>query len=99
MIIKHPTLPGVTRDVSEAAVARWVEAGWEATEILAWTGQHVATVLEAPPCPTCGAVGDDPCVTFHTNEPTRRHAARAAASVAEVPLGPADELQPHSEDD
>lgn len=81
MILKHPTLSDVTRTVPDSEVGRWRSAGWvplldEAQVARFEELEDEADALAAAACPTCGAVGDEPCVTFHTNEPTRRHANR-----------------------
>lgn len=79
MIIKHPTLADVTRTVPDADVSRWEAAGWVPLLDAAQRARFIELedeIAADPPCPTCGAQGEEPCVTFHTNKPTRRHAAR-----------------------
>lgn len=75
-VVKHPTIEGLTRSVPDAAVSSWKAAGWLADE-RAKPGLVVHDSAEAPPrpCPTCGATGDDPCVTSSGNE-TTKHAKR-----------------------
>lgn len=68
MKFQHPVFPEVVRDVPGETAPKWLAAGWLPLE-------PVPDPAPAP-CPTCGAEGDDPCLTFHTNLPTQRHATR-----------------------
>lgn len=88
MIIKHPTLEAI-RTVPDGEVGRWEAAGWRRYEITSEQGREayvpsasgqIIIPRSSDPCPMCGAQGDEPCVTFHTNKPTRRHAARVPLS-------------------
>lgn len=89
MIVKHPTIKGLLKSVPDEQLPRWEAAGWVRCRIVGEQGAElfvpessghiVPDAPMAPPCPTCGASGDDPCVTFHSNQPTRRHASRAPA--------------------
>ncbi len=60
MKVQHPDFPNITRDVADAD--SWLAQGWLEAEVL-------------KPCPTCGAVRDEPCVTASGAE-TERHAKR-----------------------
>jgi hypothetical protein len=73
-VVKHPTIDGLVRNVPDAALSSWKAAGWIADKSAA---PGVLATAEAPPrpCPTCGATGDEPCVTASGNE-TTPHAKR-----------------------
>lgn len=68
MIVHHPTIPGLSREVPDERAAGWLEQGWV-------TDEAAPAVPSDEPCPTCGATGEDPCVTPSGNE-TGRHARR-----------------------
>lgn len=85
IVVQHPTLSHVVRSVEDKAVKEWEEAGWHrladgdrADRVAEVTDAGDTAVIPATLCPTCGAVGDDPCVTASGNE-TSRHAARPDA--------------------
>lgn len=104
MIIIHPTVQGLSKNVPDDAAESWLAQGW----LLAGSKEALAAAPEVPiceivgekavegirspdatpvpvedlvpdelvPCPTCGASGEEPCVTASGNE-TNRHAKRA----------------------
>lgn len=63
MRIQHPDIAGLTREIPDDATDRWLAAGWVRAEVI-------------KPCPTCGAVRNEPCTTPSGNA-TKRHAKRA----------------------
>lgn len=82
-IVKHPAFPDVQQAVEDADVDRWKAAGWEPLLNAVQRRRFDELAAEADAaqllaCPTCGAVGSDPCVTVSGNE-TKRHAARPVA--------------------
>lgn len=82
-IVKHPAFPNVQQVVEDDAVKEWEAAGWlplldaAQRKRLAEIQSEVDTAAVTA-CPTCGALGDDPCVTASGNT-TSRHAARPDA--------------------
>lgn len=84
-IVKHPTFPNIVQSVDDADVAAWEAAGWtrfvsgeRAERVAEVVSSGDVSTIQATLCPTCGAVGDDPCVTAAGNK-TSRHAARPDA--------------------
>jgi hypothetical protein len=98
MIIIHPTVQGLSKNVSHDTAESWLAQGWlpaGSPEALAAAPEvPVCEIIGAtpvkdvrppvvvddaplsPPCPTCGASGEETCVTASGNE-TNRHAKRA----------------------
>lgn len=84
IVVQHPTFPKVVQSVEDADVARWEAAGWvrfvdgARAERIAEVSEGDSNAIAATLCPTCGAVGDDECVTA-SGKPTSRHTGRPAA--------------------
>lgn len=82
--VRHPAFPHIVREVED--VRSWLAAGWQRV-----TGtdhpdqpdqpdhpdQQAAEPTSGAPCPTCGASGDEPCVTASGEQAKKPHAARA----------------------
>lgn len=85
IVVQHPTLTSVVRSVEDADAKEWEAAGWHrlvdgdrAERVAELEESGDPAVIPSTLCPTCGAVGDDPCVTASGNE-TSRHASRPDA--------------------
>lgn len=85
IVVQHPAFPTVLRTVENSDARRWEAAGWlrhldgdRAERLAEMVAEHGPGPSMPDVCPTCGAVGDQPCVTASGNE-TSRHAARPDA--------------------
>ena len=80
MIIKHPTIPGVTREVAVEDVPKWEAQGWKADADAAERQKLDAAKAEmARPCPTCQAPAGTPCKTPFGDPAKHTHKARLSA--------------------
>ena len=80
IIVKHPTIPSVTRNVAVEDVPRWEAQGWHAVadaEQRRELDEHKAETAHA--CPTCGAAAGVPCMTPSGTPAKRTHKARLSA--------------------
>lgn len=80
IIVKHPTIPGIQREVAEEDVPRWESQGW--VPLLNADQRQRLNEIEAEverACPTCGVAVGSPCVTPSGTPAKHTHKSRLSA--------------------